>query len=104
MTGRCTALPRMKPEAVRKPLLSRWPAFYPSDGALAGGSQTHIGGRLVGAGFSGRGNVLCPSAFQNLLCAFGPIGVVGVDRQQNPTILHLAFVAFGLVFGDAHSD
>src|SRR3954451_24526635 len=57
----------------------------------------------IRAGFAGRGDVLGAGALQDILRAFNPIRVVAVDGGQDLTLLDHAFIALGLVFGDAHS-
>ena len=50
------------------------------------------------------GNVLGSGSFKKILRAPDPIGVIAVNRKQYTAFLDAAFIAFGLVFRNAHSD
>jgi hypothetical protein len=41
--------------------------------------------REVGTGFASRRNIICASALENVFSFAGPIGIVGVDGQQDAT-------------------
>src|SRR5678816_4221885 len=58
----------------------------------------------VGLGLARGRNVLGASAFQDLFRFLRPLGIVRVNRQQNPAIFYSPFIPFGFVFWDSHSD
>src|SRR5579864_8214353 len=66
--------------------------------------QMPIGLDFVRAGLAGGRNILSPGMFQNLLRAPSPLRVIAVNGDQDATIFNPAFVAFGLVFWNSHSN
>src|SRR5581483_1087865 len=62
-----------------------------------------IGLLEIGAAFAGRRDVLGARFLQNLFGSLGPLGIVAMDREQDTSLFDSAFVALGLVLGNAHS-
>src|ERR1017187_908664 len=59
---------------------------------------------LVGARFTRRCDILGAGPLQDFLRLLGPLGAVGVDGEQDPAVFDAAFVPFGFVFRDSHSN
>src|ERR1035441_6378830 len=59
---------------------------------------------MVGARFARRSDILGAGPLQDFLRLLGPLGAVGVDGEQDPTVFDAAFVPFGFVFRDSHSN
>src|ERR1700681_4853815 len=89
------------------------PPLYPDDSGifpgransagLARSTQIPINFRIVRARLTGRRDILGAGRLQYLLGPFLPLGVLAMDRDQDPTIFNSAFVALSFVFRDAHS-
>src|ERR1700675_1849127 len=73
-----------------------------SDG-LTCSTQIPINFCIVGARLTGRRDILSPGRLQDLLGPFLPVGVLAMDRDQDPSVFDTAFVALSFVFWDAHS-
>src|SRR5713101_2575763 len=50
------------------------------------------------------GNVFGASIFHDFLCLLDPVRTVTVNRQQAPSLGHVTFVSFGLVFGNPEAN
>src|ERR1017187_10092101 len=59
---------------------------------------------LVGARFTRRSDILGAGPLQDFLRLLGPLGAVGVDGEQDPAVFDAAFVPFGFIFRDSHSN
>src|SRR5579863_7220594 len=58
----------------------------------------------VGGSFAGRADVLRAGVLHDFLCALDLLGSFAVDGQQNPTLLHEAFVPLRLKLRNAETD
>src|SRR6202158_4612167 len=74
-----------------------------SQAGLTCSTQIPINFRVVRARLTGRRDILGAGRLQDLLSSFLPLGVLTMDRDQDPTIFDAAFVALSFVFWDAHS-
>src|ERR1700694_3320513 len=76
---------------------------FRSQAWLTCSTQIPINFRVVRARLTGRRDILGAGRLQDLLGPFLPLGVLAMDRDQDPTIFNSAFVALSFVFRDAHS-
>src|SRR6185503_8512454 len=79
-----------------------------TDTAAAGTGALLLGdlvdGRLLAGSLAGRRDVLGTGALEDGLCPLRLLRAVGVDGEENATILDASLVTLGLVLGDAHAD
>src|ERR1700674_129994 len=91
---------------------SHVPPLYPEDSGifprrandgLTCSAQIPINFRIVRARLTSRRDILGTGRLQNLLGPLLPLGVLAMNRDQDPTIFDPAFVTLSFVFRDAHS-